>query len=321
MGIIIRLKSILNLYRRFRKNQEKFKNSNIRYYDFWALSRSEDCWFTQFIEHRNINANHKKINFFSVYGDPKTSLFAGSPKIFFTGENIFTPTFPAHYRYQKSYLKNYNLSLGFNYLAHDKYLRFPLWILYIIPPDADFATIKNLIDSYNNPQHRKSEARWQFCANISRHDAGGIRKKLIELLSPIQTVSCPGSFLKNTDELQDKYNDDKIAYLKTFKFNICPENSDDNGYVTEKLLEAIVSGSIPIYWGSNNKPEPAIINPEAVLFFDPENPQNLYNKVRLLWEDKAAFEEFCSIKPFTEDAAEVIWEWLNALQSKIEDLI
>jgi len=321
MNLKANIKSLLNHYNRYRAEDKKFKNATVRYYNFWALAKSEDCWFSQFIEYRNINPRKKIINFFSVYGSPKISSFKKSPKIFFTGENIFTDYFSSHNRYAKTYLRNYDLALGFNYLEQHNYLRLPLWILYIIPANADFATIQNLIETYNNSNFRFNKDRKNFCANISRHDLNGIRKRIIELLNTIQQVSCAGTFMNNTNNLKDNYQDNKIEYLKTFKFNICPENSNSEGYVTEKLFEAITSGAIPIYWGSNNNPEPSIINPDAVLFYDENNPQQLIDKVNLFWNDDKAYEEFCNIKPFKDNAAEEIWKTLNSLESKIKMIL
>lgn len=319
--MITNIKTFLKHYQRFKKDQKKFKYSKIGYYNFWALSKSEDCWFTQFIESRNINFNDKKISFFSVFGSPYASAYTRSPKIFFTGENIFNLDSPNLSNYIKSYIKNYDLSLGFNYSDDEKFLRFPLWILYLIPPDASFETIKNIIDTYNDSEHRLSNYRQDFCVNISRFDTNGIRNRIIQLLNPIHQVSCAGSFMKNTDDLQEKFSDNKIEYLKTFKFNICPENSDSKGYVTEKLFESIMGGSIPIYWGSNNMPEITIINQDAVLFFEESNPEKLFEKVNTLWNDEKAYEEFCKIKPFRENAAEEILQTLNELENKIKQLL
>jgi len=322
MNLKSKIKSFVTNLKRFREDHRKFKISDIRYYNFWALSKSVDCWFTKFIEHRNLNPNNKTINFFSVYGAPQVSYLTKSPKIFFTGENIFNSDYKTPYNsYHRNYIKNYNLSLGFNDETNEKYMRFPLWILYIIPADANYEAIKDLIDQYNNSDFRLNQKRKNFCANISRLDNIGIRKKIIENLNPIHQVMCAGSFMKNTKELQEKFNDNKIEYLKTFKFNICPENSNTKGYVTEKLFEAITSGTIPIYWGSNNNPEPAIINQEAILFFDENNPQELINQVNLLWNDEEAYQDFCRRKPFKDNAAEEIWKILNQLSHQLEKTI
>jgi hypothetical protein len=43
---------------------------------------------------------------------------------------------------------------------------------------------------------------------------------------------------------------DKMALLKEFRFNLAFENTSSTGYVTEKLVEPLLAGCIPIYWGA-----------------------------------------------------------------------
>ena len=45
------------------------------------------------------------------------------------------------------------------------------------------------------------------------------------------------------------YNNSKINFIKLSKFTICPENSADPGYCTEKIMHALEAGCIPLYWG------------------------------------------------------------------------
>ncbi len=44
--------------------------------------------------------------------------------------------------------------------------------------------------------------------------------------------------------------ENKSEFLSQYKFNLCFENSQGYGYVTEKILDAYFSHTIPIYWGS-----------------------------------------------------------------------
>jgi hypothetical protein len=56
---------------------------------------------------------------------------------------------------------------------------------------------------------------------------------------------------------------DKRAYLARCKFTIAFENESSLGYATEKILEPLLMGSIPIYWG-----DPAIeedFNPACLI--------------------------------------------------------
>lgn len=47
--------------------------------------------------------------------------------------------------------------------------------------------------------------------------------------------------------------DNKNTVLEKYKFTICYENGKDiPGYITEKIFDCFIAGSIPIYWGANN---------------------------------------------------------------------
>jgi len=80
---------------------------------------------------------------------------------------------------------------------------------------------------------------------------------LCNTVPPLPHVGHPGCFESSIQ---------KMNYLKNFKFNICFENSigfmvqpSDNpeilskaGAFTEKLFEALISNTIPIYWGNES---------------------------------------------------------------------
>lgn len=114
--------------------------------------------------------------------------------------------------------------------------------------------------------------------------------------------------------------------MKQFKFNICPENSRANGYITEKIFEAIISGCIPIYYGggtpntneAKQSIEPEILNPEAFIFYNGNNEEEAFAKVKELWENQSAYEEFCKIPPFKENAAKIIWDKLQELEDRLK---
>jgi hypothetical protein len=43
---------------------------------------------------------------------------------------------------------------------------------------------------------------------------------------------------------------DKISTLMSYQFNFCYENISYPGYVTEKIFDALLAGTIPVYWGA-----------------------------------------------------------------------
>lgn len=49
------------------------------------------------------------------------------------------------------------------------------------------------------------------------------------------------------------YTPAKWETLKNYKFNVCYENyTHQRGYITEKIFDAMIAGSVPIYWGADN---------------------------------------------------------------------
>ena len=69
------------------------------------------------------------------------------------------------------------------------------------------------------------------------------------------TVTVPAG-LENTPEI-----------IKNYKFNYCAENTSNKYYITEKIVNAFLGNSIPIYWGG-----------EANLIFNEGSFINLNNK-------------------------------------------
>ena len=65
---------------------------------------------------------------------------------------------------------------------------------------------------------------------------------------------------------------DKIKFLSSYKFSIAMENTEGDGYISEKIIDSFLSGSIPIYYGSYMFDE--YINPKSFIFIRGENDIN-----------------------------------------------
>jgi glycosyltransferase involved in cell wall biosynthesis len=50
----------------------------------------------------------------------------------------------------------------------------------------------------------------------------------------------------------EEYNDSTINYMLNHTFTLIIENCNADGYVSEKIYDAFMSGSIPLYYGNNN---------------------------------------------------------------------
>jgi hypothetical protein len=82
-----------------------------------------------------------------------------------------------------------------------------------------------------------------------------MRIRAIERLSKFGEVSVFGRY-------NGKYVQDKVGTASQYKFNLCFENDLYPGYVTEKVLEAWLSKSVPLYWGDDAA---GILNQEAIV--------------------------------------------------------
>lgn len=301
------------------------RNKNLCFYNFWPYSKVSyyDMWFYRFIENRKIfpEKSKNKLLFYSVLGEKRLiSLSNKYPKIFYTGENT---QWMFGNGYNDHCLDLVDLSLGFEYISNPKYLRFPLWIMHnnFIPPEINYDNLKVLVNKLSHSNYDENEKN-KFCALIARHDFGGQRKKILDQVSIIDKVDCAGLFANNSTELKAKFNDDKVTFLSKYKFNISIENSNMNGYVTEKIFESIKGTCIPIYWGSCNNPEPEVLNSNAILFWNPdENNENLLKSLKLLQNNQNAYKDFFSQPKFKPNAADVIWEKLNDLESSLRNLL
>lgn len=165
-------------------------------------------------------------------------------------------------------------------------LRFPFWVGYIYW-DNDTNNYYKLLDnsicgqgshhivhdsvnpktSSENPlklsnilnRHKIVKEKTKFC-NFTYSNPVQSRIEYFMRLREYKQVDSTGSLLNNT-----KYTMcNKSIELSDYKFTIAFENDLYPYYVTEKLLEPLVAGSVPIYWGAD---EAKIdFNPKSFIF-------------------------------------------------------
>ncbi|MDO6995007.1 glycosyltransferase family 10, partial [Brachyspira innocens] len=218
-------------------------------------------------------------------------------KIFYTGECVSKNAIDKTWaQYSDNCINDVDLSISFDRLDENKYnnyVRFPLWISYNFPGILDNKNytkddIKKVIDNINSTKSKKNK----FASLVASHDATNIRTQMYNKISKIDNISCPGTLFHNDDTLKQNFDDDKIEYLKDFKFNICPENTISDGYITEKLFDAFKAGCIPIYNGDENI-ELDLVNKNALLFFKKdEDNEELIKEIEKLHKDDKLFDSF-----------------------------
>ncbi|WP_367706985.1 glycosyltransferase family 10 domain-containing protein, partial [Helicobacter pylori] len=197
-----------------------------------------------------------------VFGSPigsarKILSYQNTKRVFYTGENE---------------VPNFNLfdyAIGFDELDfRDRYLRMPLYYAHlhyeaelVNDTTAPYKIKDNSLYALKKPSHCFKENHPNLCAVVNdesdplkRGFASFVasnpnapkRNAFYDALNSIEPVTGGGS-VKNTLGYNVK---NKSEFLSQYKFNLCFENSQGYGYVTEKIIDAYFSHTIPIYWGS-----------------------------------------------------------------------
>jgi hypothetical protein len=133
------------------------------------------------------------------------------------------------------------------YIDHPRHLRLPYYaVLYDSPRD--------LIRGGDFPQPREILAeKTKFCSYVvSNHSRRRNRNRLeiFEKLSNYKKVDSGGRFRNNIGGPILNGYEGKINFLRNYKFHIAFENASLPGYTTEKLPQALMARTLPIYWGN-----------------------------------------------------------------------
>lgn len=189
---------------------------------------------------------HEKADF--ILGDTFTPIiehFKGV-RILHTGEN------------HPIDLNRFDYCLTHDFREDDRCHRFPYWQLHCLGN-------QNYRDQLLAPRHITAEEleaeQRGFCAFVCRNPKGKQRNSLVRNLSARRTVSCGGPFMNNIGYVLPRPYEVKQEFQHKHYFSIAYENESAPGYQTEKIVDAFLSRSIPIYWGSPQVAEE--FNPKA----------------------------------------------------------
>lgn len=298
------------------------KGHQVRIYN-WSRVYSPDLWLVNFIEKRGllIGKPKLKIGLYSIFAPDWLTVFDDCDlRIFVARENLHKPGMK---RWEHQFLNDnrFQLSIGFDNLEHDQYLRIPFWMTWnTFQPTDTYKEIKERVLHMNNPLNHSYDNRKFACFLCSHSDPG--RQHLYDRLSSIDRVDCDGRGMHNNDTLHMIHKDNKLSYLRDYRFNLTPENSNDPYYCTEKLMEAFQAGTVPIYFGCNNNPEPDVINSKAIVFImQAEIPENQLKLISELNSSKDSYMEFATQPCLLSDAENVIWGYYEQLEDKLKEII
>ena len=203
------------------------KRIKIKFIDFWGDFNPQDNFIINTLRKDYVCelSDTPDYLFFSTFGCKHLQYTC--VKIMFIGENI---------------VPDFNIcdyALAFDHLDFgDRYMRLPLFLVRdnfkSFKPDSVFS--------------EEDALRRKFCSIVVSNVkiASPMREKFFRALSRYKQVDSGGRLWNNVGgPVADKHQ-----FISQYKFNIAFENSRSNGYTTEKIMDAMIANSLPIYWGN-----------------------------------------------------------------------
>mgnify|MGYP001070574054 CR=1 FL=1 len=265
----------------------------VKFVDFWPGFDEKSNFFTNSLSDKyNIEYVSQDPDYlvYSCFGDQhKNYTSFDCVKIFYTGENV-VPDFNAC-----------DYALGFDHLEFgERYLRYPLFGTH-----GGFEAVNNRLPI----SQQDVDKRTRFCNFVySNWRAAPIRDQIFKKLSAYKQVESAGKYLRNVrvegasiTSGRGAPNDfNKIELQKNYRFSIAFENSEHDGYSTEKIMDAFTARTLPIYWGN-----PLVlrdINPESFInAYDFETMDDLVQEVIRIDTDPTAYLEMINAPVFTDE--------------------
>jgi hypothetical protein len=160
----------------------------------------------------------------------------------------------------------------------------------------------------------------EFCAFVHSNGNNPIRNKFFQFLCTYKKVNSYGSLLNNMGYIEkiDWTSEKQIELLSRHKFVLCFENSrDDNDYyITEKLINAKLSGAVPIYWGTSKCLE--IFEEGSFLFLEKEDNLGFFKLLNEIKELDTNNEKYMRMKNKKLIDAKKIKTMRTLLESRLE---
>ena len=255
----------------------------IAYADFWPEWNDENFIEPILSKYYNVIIDQKNpdVLFHSIFGGMRETPKYKCKKVLFLGENHRSQKFGSDY------------SISFDPHTESNF-RLPLWQVYLLLKPE----LKNKL--FNRVNHESFD---RFCSFTVSNSGNFMRNGMFKQLSQYKFIHSYGRYLTNDSTLQHasqgKYwRDAKDDFFLKYKhkFSITYENSPHPWYTTEKLMDAFLVGSMPIYWGDPKVKEDW--NQEA--FIDVNYFGNIIDVIKKMDSDKEAFNSKYHQPVFTD---------------------
>lgn len=211
--------------------------------DFWPEWNDEDFISPIIKKHFDVvlDKNNPDVVFHSIFNKGVDASNYKCKKILFLGEN----------HRPSEYITNYSISFD----PHSETnFRLPLWQVFLLINPA----LKTKLFIMN--RYQDNHDKW--CAFIVSNPNNFFRNSLFYQLNEYKHVNSYGRYLNNDTTLivksQGRYwRDAKNEFFneRSHKFMLAVENNPFKYYCTEKLMDAFLGFTLPIYWGDTRVSE------------------------------------------------------------------
>lgn len=172
---------------------------------------------------------------------------------------------------------------------HNNIINCPLFIPYIYSSFNEKLLTQNEIVTRNDIPNKDMLV-------IVSNPCGNMRNTIIEQFGKDFNITFAGNYKNNIGGAIPHYYNSKefLDYVSQFKYIISMENSDEETYITEKIMHGMLAKTIPIYWGS-------------------KRVTNYFNKNRFfeITDEESINTTINRIKHMTDD------DWLNMVNQPI----
>jgi len=271
--------------------------------DFWPEWKDEDFISPILKNHFELvlDKNNPDVVFHSIFGKREAPNYK-CKKILYLGENHRPEQFGSDY------------SISFDPHSEKNY-RLPLWQVYILLKPE----LKERL--YNRKNWREDEfQRW--CSFTVSNPSNFMRNSAYQQLNQYKYVDSYGRFMTTNGALQEAskgryWRDAKDEYFLKFphKFMMAYENTPYRYYCTEKLMDAFLVGSMPIYWGDPRVGEDW--NNEAFI----NVTKGDFDKIFRVDKDWELFKSIYNQPIFTDEQKEKLEENLETFNAWLINII
>ena len=165
------------------------------------------------------------------------------------------------------------------------------------PAPATYFDVRSFLPDLLSPIRVQFEEKYKNAPVtwiLSNCNAFNGRQKLMDTLQ----VDSYGGCLKNKFSHPAEHMSGNIELFSRYKFVIAIENSNCQDYITEKLVHAVASGSIPIVAGKDNKPDYLKFMPKDsyINIYDYKTIDDLVAKIKSISSNKTEYESYIKFK-------------------------